>query len=194
MFVLILLNTVTLAIQVTWEDPRRVEKLYSYWTNSVLLPAAALRTVQNLQPRHGHPQHGVHRPVHRGDAAEAAGPQTQGEPTMRLSSQYTLTQGLRGLLLCQHYFVDAWNSFDALIVVGSVVDIVVTEFSVSVLCLKVGETTQAAAIMPVCLPACPPVCLSACLSVCPSEWGGQLSCLYYLLPPVSSDAIGQAAE
>uniref|UniRef100_A0A669CMJ0 Voltage-dependent L-type calcium channel subunit alpha n=1 Tax=Oreochromis niloticus TaxID=8128 RepID=A0A669CMJ0_ORENI len=30
-----------------------------------------------------------------------------------------------------HYFVDAWNSFDALIVVGSVVDIVVTEFSVS---------------------------------------------------------------
>lgn len=31
----------------------------------------------------------------------------------------------------QHYFIDAWNSFDALIVVGSVVDIVVTEFSVS---------------------------------------------------------------
>uniref|UniRef100_A0A3Q4GRX9 Voltage-dependent L-type calcium channel subunit alpha n=1 Tax=Neolamprologus brichardi TaxID=32507 RepID=A0A3Q4GRX9_NEOBR len=31
-----------------------------------------------------------------------------------------------------HYFVDAWNSFDALIVVGSVVDIVVTEFSVSI--------------------------------------------------------------
>ncbi|XP_034027338.1 LOW QUALITY PROTEIN: voltage-dependent L-type calcium channel subunit alpha-1D-like [Thalassophryne amazonica] len=29
----------------------------------------------------------------------------------------------------RHYFVDAWNSFDALIVVGSVVDIVVTEFS-----------------------------------------------------------------
>ncbi|XP_030639910.1 calcium channel, voltage-dependent, L type, alpha 1F subunit [Chanos chanos] len=31
----------------------------------------------------------------------------------------------------RHYFVDAWNSFDALIVVGSVVDIVVTEFSSS---------------------------------------------------------------
>uniref|UniRef100_A0A672LV87 Voltage-dependent L-type calcium channel subunit alpha n=1 Tax=Sinocyclocheilus grahami TaxID=75366 RepID=A0A672LV87_SINGR len=31
----------------------------------------------------------------------------------------------------QHYFIDAWNSFDALIVVGSVVDIVVTEFSSS---------------------------------------------------------------
>ncbi|XP_075882176.1 calcium channel, voltage-dependent, L type, alpha 1F subunit [Nelusetta ayraudi] len=29
----------------------------------------------------------------------------------------------------RHYFIDAWNSFDALIVVGSVVDIVVTEFS-----------------------------------------------------------------
>uniref|UniRef100_A0A3Q3INW4 Voltage-dependent L-type calcium channel subunit alpha n=1 Tax=Monopterus albus TaxID=43700 RepID=A0A3Q3INW4_MONAL len=32
-------------------------------------------------------------------------------------------------LQLRHYFVDAWNSFDALIVVGSVVDIVVTEFS-----------------------------------------------------------------
>uniref|UniRef100_A0A6Q2Z697 Voltage-dependent L-type calcium channel subunit alpha n=1 Tax=Esox lucius TaxID=8010 RepID=A0A6Q2Z697_ESOLU len=31
----------------------------------------------------------------------------------------------------RHYFIDAWNSFDALIVVGSVVDIVVTEFSSS---------------------------------------------------------------
>lgn len=35
------------------------------------------------------------------------------------------------LSFMQHYFTDAWNSFDALIVVGSVVDIVVTEFSVS---------------------------------------------------------------
>ncbi|TRY92969.1 hypothetical protein DNTS_023086 [Danionella cerebrum] len=34
-------------------------------------------------------------------------------------------------LRLRHYFVDAWNSFDALIVVGSVVDIVVTEFSSS---------------------------------------------------------------
>uniref|UniRef100_A0A673GGR6 Voltage-dependent L-type calcium channel subunit alpha n=1 Tax=Sinocyclocheilus rhinocerous TaxID=307959 RepID=A0A673GGR6_9TELE len=34
-------------------------------------------------------------------------------------------------LRLRHYFIDAWNSFDALIVVGSVVDIVVTEFSVS---------------------------------------------------------------
>ncbi|XP_034447512.1 calcium channel, voltage-dependent, L type, alpha 1F subunit [Hippoglossus hippoglossus] len=32
-------------------------------------------------------------------------------------------------LRLRHYFIDAWNSFDALIVVGSVVDIVVTEFS-----------------------------------------------------------------
>ncbi|XP_066566462.1 voltage-dependent L-type calcium channel subunit alpha-1D [Amia ocellicauda] len=31
----------------------------------------------------------------------------------------------------KHYFCDAWNSFDALIVVGSVVDIVVTEFNSS---------------------------------------------------------------
>ncbi|MGH0125190.1 UNVERIFIED_CONTAM: hypothetical protein FKN15_027583 [Acipenser sinensis] len=32
-------------------------------------------------------------------------------------------------LAMQHYFMDAWNSFDALIVVGSVVDIAVTEFN-----------------------------------------------------------------
>lgn len=34
-------------------------------------------------------------------------------------------------LLAQHYFIDPWNSFDALIVVGSVLDIAVSEFSVS---------------------------------------------------------------
>lgn len=31
----------------------------------------------------------------------------------------------------QHYFVDAWNTFDALIVVGSIVDIAITEANVS---------------------------------------------------------------
>ncbi|XP_031675611.1 voltage-dependent L-type calcium channel subunit alpha-1S-like [Oncorhynchus kisutch] len=31
----------------------------------------------------------------------------------------------------RHYFVDAWNTFDALIVVGSVVDIAITEVNVS---------------------------------------------------------------
>lgn len=48
-----------------------------------------------------------------------------------LTHKHALARVLRGALLSQHYFVDAWNSFDALIVVGSVVDIVVTEFSVS---------------------------------------------------------------
>lgn len=33
----------------------------------------------------------------------------------------------------QHYFTDAWNTFDALIVVGSVVDIAITEVNVSTL-------------------------------------------------------------
>lgn len=32
--------------------------------------------------------------------------------------------------LLQHYFADAWNTFDALIVVGSIVDIAVTEVNV----------------------------------------------------------------
>jgi hypothetical protein len=31
----------------------------------------------------------------------------------------------------QHYFCDAWNTFDALIVVGSIVDIAITEVHVS---------------------------------------------------------------
>lgn len=31
----------------------------------------------------------------------------------------------------QHYFCDAWNTFDALIVVGSIVDIAITEVNVS---------------------------------------------------------------
>lgn len=33
--------------------------------------------------------------------------------------------------ITQHYFVDAWNTFDALIVVGSIVDIAITEVNVS---------------------------------------------------------------
>lgn len=37
----------------------------------------------------------------------------------------------------QHYFVDAWNTFDALIVVGSVVDIAITEVNVSNLSLSI---------------------------------------------------------
>ncbi|XP_073801642.1 voltage-dependent L-type calcium channel subunit alpha-1C isoform X39 [Danio rerio] len=44
----------------------------------------------------------------------------------------------------RHYFVDAWNTFDALIVVGSVVDIAITEVNVSNLSLSI------------CLPAPPP--------------------------------------
>ena len=46
----------------------------------------------------------------------------------------------------QHYFVDAWNTFDALIVVGSIVDIAITEVNVS-------SATRSPA--PACLPAPP---------------------------------------
>ncbi|KAM8829423.1 calcium channel, voltage-dependent, L type, alpha 1F subunit isoform 1-T1 [Synchiropus picturatus] len=49
---------------------------------------------------------------------------------MVFTGLFTVEMLLKLLALrMRHYFVDAWNSFDALIVVGSVVDIVVTEFS-----------------------------------------------------------------
>uniref|UniRef100_A0A3B4AY44 Voltage-dependent L-type calcium channel subunit alpha n=1 Tax=Periophthalmus magnuspinnatus TaxID=409849 RepID=A0A3B4AY44_9GOBI len=49
---------------------------------------------------------------------------------MVFTGLFTVEMVLKLLALnLRHYFVDAWNSFDALIVVGSVVDIVVTEFS-----------------------------------------------------------------
>ncbi|XP_059916081.1 calcium channel, voltage-dependent, L type, alpha 1F subunit [Gadus macrocephalus] len=49
---------------------------------------------------------------------------------MVFTGLFTVEMLLKLLALrLRHYFMDAWNSFDALIVVGSVVDIVVTEFS-----------------------------------------------------------------
>lgn len=51
------------------------------WTKPewFLLCPTALRTVQNLQWHHGHPQHGLHWTLHGGDAAEAACSQTPGQ-------------------------------------------------------------------------------------------------------------------
>uniref|UniRef100_A0AAR2KUG2 Voltage-dependent L-type calcium channel subunit alpha n=1 Tax=Pygocentrus nattereri TaxID=42514 RepID=A0AAR2KUG2_PYGNA len=80
MFVLILLNTVTLAIQ-HYEQ----SKLFSYVMDILNMVFTGLFTVEMI---------------------------------VKLLA-----------LRLRHYFVDAWNSFDALIVVGSVVDIVVTEIS-----------------------------------------------------------------
>uniref|UniRef100_A0A3B3TPY2 Voltage-dependent L-type calcium channel subunit alpha n=1 Tax=Poecilia latipinna TaxID=48699 RepID=A0A3B3TPY2_9TELE len=80
MFVLILLNTVTLAVQ-HYEQ----SKTFSYVMDILNMVFTGLFTVEML---------------------------------LKLLA-----------LRLRHYFVDAWNSFDALIVVGSVVDIVVTEFS-----------------------------------------------------------------
>ncbi|KAI4904506.1 hypothetical protein NFI96_011555, partial [Prochilodus magdalenae] len=82
MFVLILLNTVTLAVQ-HYEQ----SKLFSYVMDILNMVFTGLFTVEMI---------------------------------VKLLA-----------LRLRHYFVDAWNSFDALIVVGSVVDIVVTEFSSS---------------------------------------------------------------
>ncbi|KAJ8259594.1 hypothetical protein GJAV_G00171220 [Gymnothorax javanicus] len=49
---------------------------------------------------------------------------------MAFTGLFTVEMVLKLLALrLRHYFMDAWNSFDALIVVGSIVDIVVTEFS-----------------------------------------------------------------
>ncbi|XP_062855013.1 calcium channel, voltage-dependent, L type, alpha 1F subunit [Trichomycterus rosablanca] len=82
MFVLILLNTVTLAVQ-HYEQ----SKLFSYVMDILNMVFTGLFTVEMI---------------------------------VKLLA-----------LRLRHYFIDAWNSFDALIVVGSVVDIVVTEFSSS---------------------------------------------------------------
>uniref|UniRef100_A0A8B9LMM5 Voltage-dependent L-type calcium channel subunit alpha n=1 Tax=Astyanax mexicanus TaxID=7994 RepID=A0A8B9LMM5_ASTMX len=82
MFVLILLNTVTLAVQ-HYEQ----SKLFSYVMDILNMVFTGLFTIEMI---------------------------------VKLLA-----------LRLRHYFMDAWNSFDALIVVGSVVDIVVTEFSVS---------------------------------------------------------------
>ncbi|KAK3539349.1 hypothetical protein QTP70_003836 [Hemibagrus guttatus] len=82
MFVLILLNTVTLAVQ-HYEQ----SKLFSYVMDILNMVFTGLFTVEMI---------------------------------VKLLA-----------LRLKHYFTDAWNSFDALIVVGSVVDIVVTEFSSS---------------------------------------------------------------
>ncbi|XP_036434229.1 calcium channel, voltage-dependent, L type, alpha 1F subunit [Colossoma macropomum] len=82
MFVLILLNTVTLAVQ-HYEQ----SKLFSYVMDILNMVFTGLFTIEMI---------------------------------VKLLA-----------LRLRHYFVDAWNSFDALIVVGSVVDIVVTEFSSS---------------------------------------------------------------
>ncbi|XP_049341924.1 calcium channel, voltage-dependent, L type, alpha 1F subunit isoform X1 [Astyanax mexicanus] len=82
MFVLILLNTVTLAVQ-HYEQ----SKLFSYVMDILNMVFTGLFTIEMI---------------------------------VKLLA-----------LRLRHYFMDAWNSFDALIVVGSVVDIVVTEFSSS---------------------------------------------------------------
>ncbi|XP_016315327.1 calcium channel, voltage-dependent, L type, alpha 1F subunit [Sinocyclocheilus anshuiensis] len=82
MFVLILLNTVTLAVQHYDQS-----KFFSYVMDILNMVFTGLFTVEMI---------------------------------IKLMA-----------LRLRHYFIDAWNSFDALIVVGSVVDIVVTEFSSS---------------------------------------------------------------
>uniref|UniRef100_A0A8C1YNK7 Voltage-dependent L-type calcium channel subunit alpha n=1 Tax=Cyprinus carpio TaxID=7962 RepID=A0A8C1YNK7_CYPCA len=78
MFVLILLNTITLAVQHYDQS-----KLFSYVMDILNMVFTGLFTVEML---------------------------------IKLMA-----------LRLRHYFIDAWNSFDALIVVGSVVDIVVTD-------------------------------------------------------------------
>ncbi|KAJ0064443.1 hypothetical protein NL108_006491, partial [Boleophthalmus pectinirostris] len=97
MFVLILLNTVTLAVQ-HYEQ----SKSFSYIMDILNMVFTGLFTV---------------------------------EMVLKLLALNLRTHKHIMLIMfyLQHYFVDAWNSFDALIVVGSVVDIVVTEFSVSFL-------------------------------------------------------------
>uniref|UniRef100_A0A8D3DIM2 Voltage-dependent L-type calcium channel subunit alpha n=1 Tax=Scophthalmus maximus TaxID=52904 RepID=A0A8D3DIM2_SCOMX len=105
MFVLILLNTVTLAVQ-HYEQ----SKTFSHIMDILNMVFTGLFTVEMLLKL----------------LALRLRVRKSGKPT--------------------HYFVDAWNSFDALIVVGSVVDIVVTEFSVSDETCDIGEDSSRVSI------------------------------------------------
>ena len=48
------------------------------------------------------------------------------------------------LSLVQNYFIDRWNLFDFIIVVGSIVDITMNEVSVSNTCLLTDTNTSTA--------------------------------------------------
>lgn len=48
-----------------------------------------------------------------------------------LAEKHFIFPARRSLLLTQGYFGDAWNVFDALVVIGSIVDIVLSEIDVS---------------------------------------------------------------
>ncbi|PWA32419.1 hypothetical protein CCH79_00020431 [Gambusia affinis] len=102
MFVLILLNTVTLAVQVGTGPHYEQTKTFSDVMDILNMVFTGLFTIEMLLKL----------------------------LALRLRVQNRMqTDNWSVRILHSHYFVDAWNSFDALIVVGSVVDIVVTEFS-----------------------------------------------------------------
>ncbi|KAM7028231.1 voltage-dependent L-type calcium channel subunit alpha-1F [Acridotheres tristis] len=110
MFVLILLNTIALAVQ-HYEQ----SKPFNYVMDLLNMVFTGLFTVEMVlkiiafKPR---VRPGGTRRGHRGRGGHSTG-------------------GPHHLLSPQHYFCDAWNTFDALIVVGSVVDIAVTEVNSS---------------------------------------------------------------
>ncbi|XP_041339644.1 LOW QUALITY PROTEIN: voltage-dependent L-type calcium channel subunit alpha-1F-like, partial [Pyrgilauda ruficollis] len=113
MFVLILLNTIALAVQ-HYEQ----SKPFNYVMDLLNMVFTGLFTVEMVlkiiafKPRVC--RRGVMGGSHKGDTR---GGHRQGVLTTSPPPQ--------------HYFCDAWNTFDALIVVGSVVDIAVTEVNSS---------------------------------------------------------------
>uniref|UniRef100_A0A4W4FAQ9 Voltage-dependent L-type calcium channel subunit alpha n=1 Tax=Electrophorus electricus TaxID=8005 RepID=A0A4W4FAQ9_ELEEL len=68
----------------------------------------------------------------------------------------------------RHYFVDAWNTFDALIVVGSVVDIAITEVNVILFPINIiiHLFCVCLCVSVLCVCACTCVCAWVDLSVC----------------------------
>lgn len=109
----------------------------------VFLSLPALRTVKTIHLRHGHPQHDLHCGFHHRDGDQADGSAGSREASFwglrspRVLRCVSMTRLLISSL--QHYFIDPWNSFDALIVVGSVLDIAVSELSVSLFWLLLLE-------------------------------------------------------
>ncbi|KAM6977733.1 voltage-dependent L-type calcium channel subunit alpha-1D [Aplochiton taeniatus] len=106
MFVLIILNTLCLAIQHYGQS-----QLFNYGMDILNMVFTGVFTVEMILKLIAFKPRG-----YVGDA-------------WNVFDALVVIGSVVDIILSQHYFADAWNTFDALIVVGSVVDIAITEIN-----------------------------------------------------------------